>query len=214
MTTSAEAEFAEKLQQMEARHEQELSEFAANHNDKAGEPEESVASAAPGIDDTQSATTTTTSTIAEGDIIQSSTNTSSIEEERLRKLEKARRKRDAKKEKERQRQDDLEREAANAGPSMRAMELEALDMQLKPLSLRIVEIPSDGNCLYRAVAAQCGSDYVAIRKCVLCVSGHGVCFVGCTFDTCGFVVCLSRFAIARIAMVRMLLFSFASLSFD
>jgi hypothetical protein len=53
---------------------------------------------------------------------------------------------------------------------MRAMELETLDLQLKPLSLRIVEIPSDGNCLYRAVAAQCGSDYIAIRKCIsVCV---------------------------------------------
>ena len=161
---SAEAEFAEKLKQMEARHEQELSEVAASNDNQAGVPEES----ASGIDDT---TTTTTTTIIDGDINQNNSLTSSsTEEERLRKLEKARRKRDAKKEKERQRQDDLEREAANAGPSMRAMELETLDLQLKPLSLRIVEIPSDGNCLYRAVAAQCGSDYIAIRKCIsVCV---------------------------------------------
>jgi hypothetical protein len=86
------------------------------------------------------------------------------EEVRLRKQEKARRKKEAKKEKERQHQEDLEKEAAEAGPSMRAVELQALDLQLKPLSLKVVEIPSDGNCLYRAVAAHCGSDYSKIRK--------------------------------------------------
>ena len=160
---SAEAEFAEKLKQMEARHEQELSELAPS-NDKVVAREESVSSATPGIDDVASEATTTTTSSAEQGI--QNNNDCSIEEERLRKLEKARRKRESKKEKERQRQEDLEREAENAGPSMRAMELEALDLQLKPLSLRIVEIPSDGNCLYRAVAAQCGSNYVTIRKCV------------------------------------------------
>jgi OTU domain-containing protein 6 len=87
------------------------------------------------------------------------------EADRLRKQEKARRKKEAKKEKERLRQEELDEIAANAGPSMRKVELEALETQLKPLSLTILEIPSDGNCLYRAVAAQCdGSDYVKIRK--------------------------------------------------
>mmetsp|Transcript_31398 Transcript_31398/g.34754 ORF Transcript_31398/g.34754 Transcript_31398/m.34754 type:complete len:281 (+) Transcript_31398:65-907(+) len=82
---------------------------------------------------------------------------------RLRKIEKARCKREAKKDKERQRQEDIEREAAETGPSMRQTELEALETQLKPLSLEIVEIPSDGNCLYRAIAAQCDSNYAKIR---------------------------------------------------
>lgn len=86
------------------------------------------------------------------------------EKARLNKLEKARRKREAKKEKERERQKALEEEALQAGPSMRETELEALESQLKPLSLKIIEIPSDGNCLYRAVAAQCDSDYIKISK--------------------------------------------------
>jgi hypothetical protein len=73
---SAEAEFAEKLKQMDARHEQELSEVAASNDNQAGVPEES----ASGIDDT---------TIVDGDINQNNSLTSSsIEEERLRKLGK------------------------------------------------------------------------------------------------------------------------------
>jgi len=87
------------------------------------------------------------------------------EKDRLRKLEKARRKREAKKDKERERQEKIEQEAAEAGPSsLRQNELEMFDTQLKPLSLKIVEIPSDGNCLYRAIAAQCDTDYTKIRK--------------------------------------------------
>ena len=80
---------------------------------------------------------------------------STEESEKQRKQDKARRKREAKKEKERQRQLEIENAAAEAGPSARQIELEALESQLKPLKLAIKEIPSDGNCLYRAVAAQC-----------------------------------------------------------
>jgi hypothetical protein len=85
--------------------------------------------------------------------------------EKEKKLEKAKRKKEKQKEKERLYQEELAEISANAGPSMRKLELERLDAQLVPLALKISEIQSDGNCLYRAVAAQCGMDYAKVREC-------------------------------------------------
>lgn len=84
--------------------------------------------------------------------------------EKDRKIDKAKRKKEKQKEKERLYQQELAELDANAGPSMRKMELELLEAQLMPLSLKISEIQSDGNCLYRAVAAQCGMTYIQVRK--------------------------------------------------
>ncbi|CAB9528828.1 OTU domain-containing protein 6B [Seminavis robusta] len=85
------------------------------------------------------------------------------EEERERKQAKARRKREKAKEKERDRELEIERENAEAGPSLRKIELERIEQQLTPLGLKIEEIASDGNCLYRAVAAHCGNSYQETR---------------------------------------------------
>ncbi len=138
---------------MEARHLQELAD--AGPAEVSTEPLDEAA-----VTDVAAALTSTIP------LTQSQqANTSSEEVERLKKMEKARRKRDAKKEKERQQRQKETLEQESVGPSMRDMELQALELQLQPLSLRVVEIPSDGNCLYRAVAAQCGSDYNKIRKC-------------------------------------------------
>ncbi len=41
-----------------------------------------------------------------------------------------------------------------AGTSSRDIELNQLNEQLKPLGLRVFEVLSDGNCLYRAIAHQ------------------------------------------------------------
>ncbi|KAI2508940.1 cysteine protease [Fragilaria crotonensis] len=150
---SAEAEFNEKLKQMEARHLQELAD--------AGPADVSIE---PALDDAAVADIASTSTPTIPLTQSQEANTNSQELERLKKLEKARRKRDAKKEKERQLRDKEALEQESVGPSMRDTELQALELQLRPLSLRVVEIPSDGNCLYRAVAAQCGSDYNKIRQ--------------------------------------------------
>jgi hypothetical protein len=84
--------------------------------------------------------------------------------EREKKQAKARQKREKAKQKELERQLEIERENANAGPSLRQIELERIQQQLTPLGLQIVEIPSDGHCLYRAVAAQCGNSYQETRK--------------------------------------------------
>lgn len=80
------------------------------------------------------------------------------EDERERKQAKARRKREKAKERERQLQEEIERETAEAGPSMGQVELESIQTQLTPLGLKIDEIPPDGNCLYRAIAASLGND--------------------------------------------------------
>jgi len=73
-----------------------------------------------------------------------------------RKKEKAQKKRQAKADKEAQREAEKEREKLEAGPSARDVELEALHSVLavqKP-PLKVMEIPSDGHCLYRSIADQ------------------------------------------------------------
>lgn len=94
------------------------------------------------------------------------------EEERERKQAKARRKREKAKEKERERELEIERENAEAGPSLRQIEVEQIQNQIAPLGFEIAEIPSDGNCLYRAVAAHSGTSYQETRKCAKLVNDH------------------------------------------
>jgi OTU domain-containing protein 6 len=80
------------------------------------------------------------------------------------KLERARRKREKQRAKERESQQALENELSNAGPSPRDIENDVIMQQLRPLNLKIEDVQADGHCLYRAVAAQCGKDYQAMRK--------------------------------------------------
>jgi len=82
---------------------------------------------------------------------------------RERKLVKARKKRDRQKEKEAQIQKQIEEENANAGPGLRKIELEQMQVVLTPLNLKVCEVEADGHCLYRAVAAQSGKGFMAIR---------------------------------------------------
>jgi OTU domain-containing protein 6 len=65
------------------------------------------------------------------------------------KKAKAQKKRDKKTQKESERELKKEEIDANAGPSMREMELSRLKELLAKQSLTIKEIPSDGHCLYR-----------------------------------------------------------------
>lgn len=144
-----EAEFEKKLDDLKTRHKSEIDEAAGGEIGTEGVSVEAV----PADSDSKAA----------GEKVKQEDDKEKLERER--KQEKARRKREAKKEKERQRKLELERETAEAGPSARAIELGALESQLAPLALKIKEIPSDGNCLYRAIAAQCGDkDFHQIRK--------------------------------------------------
>lgn len=86
------------------------------------------------------------------------------EEERQRKMEKAHRRREKQREKELQREREIAKEVADAGPLARDVENEQIQKHLDPLNLRIKDVKADGHCLYRAIAAQCGSNYTAMRK--------------------------------------------------
>lgn len=75
-----------------------------------------------------------------------------------KKLEKAARKREEARRKEREAERALE--AAKQLPNAKTTEL--ANMQL-PAQSRIEDVPADGHCLYRAVAAQIDSDYQKVR---------------------------------------------------
>jgi len=67
---------------------------------------------------------------------------------------KAQRKKDKAKSKEQEKLALKEEMSANAGPSPRDVELQAINRILAPDRLVVKEVLSDGNCLYRAVADQ------------------------------------------------------------
>lgn len=83
-----------------------------------------------------------------------------------RKQLKAKKKKERQKEREIQLQKELEDETANAGPSLRDVELRQIEDVLTPLNLAVDEVDADGHCLYRAVAAQTATDFHEIRKCL------------------------------------------------
>jgi len=47
---------------------------------------------------------------------------------------------------------------------LRKIELEQIQAVLTPLKLKVSEVDADGHCLYRAVGAQTGTNYMAIRS--------------------------------------------------
>ena len=148
--TRVEAEFDTKLQELEAKHQQELAELSSG----GGGSEET-----PAVSEVAPAVTT----------IPPEETKSPEDEERERKQAKARRKREKQKEKERELERQIEEENANAGPSNRQIEVQQIEQQLTPLGLKIAEIASDGNCLYRAVSASVPSvvaSYQETRKSV------------------------------------------------
>lgn len=76
--------------------------------------------------------------------------------ERDRRKARALRKREKKKKKEEERERQRLEDLARAGPSAREVELDRIQAALAALSppMRVVEVASDGHCLYRAVAKQ------------------------------------------------------------
>lgn len=67
---------------------------------------------------------------------------------------KAARRRRKKAEQEAESQRRIDTEKANMGKSARAIELDAIENQLKPKNLRIHPVAADGHCLYSAIAHQ------------------------------------------------------------
>ena len=105
---------------------------------------------------------------------------------RERKLAKARKKREKQREREAEKERQIAEETANAGPSMRDVELDQLENILTPLSLAISPVQADGHCMYRSIAAQLSllapeqgkQDYNAIRK-FLFLCTIWICLVPC-----------------------------------
>ena len=135
--SSVETEFAEKQKQMEQRHLSELSALQGAAKDEGAPAEVTFAVAEEAKPDKEEEPAM-----------------SKEEEERQRKLEKARKKREKQKEKERRREEEIAAETAAAGPSPRDVENAQIMATLQPLNLTIRDVTADGNCLYRAVAAQ------------------------------------------------------------
>ena len=109
---------------------------------------------------------------------------------RERKLAKARKKREKQREREAEKERQIAEETANAGPSMRDVELDQLENILTPLSLAISPVQADGHCMYRSIAAQLSlldpeqgeQNHNAIRKFrFLCTIG--ICLVPCRVST-------------------------------
>ena len=130
-----EEEYATKLKDLEERHRSELA--ALGGSDDAVIPDETNNN----NDRTNNINIDTAETIA------------AIA--RQKKLEQIRQQKEA----ERQRILAQERQsiedAQNVGPTRREIELEQITQQLQPHQLRIQPVPADGNCLFRAIAAQC-----------------------------------------------------------
>jgi OTU domain-containing protein 6 len=71
------------------------------------------------------------------------------------KPSKAQLKKQRKQAREKQERDDLAEANAKAGDrDPKAEELAQLSAQLAPLGLRVLEVPSDGNCLFHALSKQ------------------------------------------------------------
>jgi OTU domain-containing protein 6 len=145
---AVEADCAAKLKDLESKYQEKLQAL----EEGGGGEEEAAPIPAPTPEPAQEEPTT------------ESSNTELSEKDR--KLEKAWRKKEKLKEKEAQKQRDLEEEEANAGPSLRQVELEQIQAVLTPLNFKVAEIEADGHCLYRAVAAQTNREYsyTQIRK--------------------------------------------------
>ena len=120
-------------------------------------------------DNTKAEEATTTSTPAQ---IEEETKQPTPEEIEEAKRQKALQKKLKKKAAQRQKELDCEKriedENAQAGPSRRQMEMEALQtIHLHPRGLDVEEVEADGNCLYRAVGVQClrvGLDAVDVES--------------------------------------------------
>ena len=139
-----EADFETKLREMMDRHDAELRELTTEEGPDSADGT-AAASGPPHQQPVNSELSTGGQPKSNDDIED--------ELERQRRIEKARKKREKAREKERERERQVAEERANAGPSARDVENEIILNQLRPLNLRIHEVPADGHCLYRAVAA-------------------------------------------------------------
>jgi OTU domain-containing protein 6 len=153
---SLETEFADKLKALEAKYQEDVAALAvgsATISEENGDENNKNAKVESALTTTHTAESTTGPAAVDPE-----------EEARQRKLAKARKKREKQKEKEAAVEKQIEEETANAGPSMRDVELGQLQTILSPLHLSVQEVQADGHCLYRAVGAQINQPFQHVRK--------------------------------------------------
>lgn len=156
LIAGVEAEYAEKERSMKARHEEEVAQLDANANAAAGE--EGAAPAPAGNDD-NGADVVVAVPEASVDEPPCAAQPQPPPQSTGPKKSKAQKKREKARRLEREREERIAKENAEAGPSAKDLEMEALEaLHLKPGGLRMMEVPADGNCLYRAVAMQVTQD--------------------------------------------------------
>jgi OTU domain-containing protein 6 len=161
---SLEADFDKRQREMIERHEVELRELMTAEEEGVDTADDAAAAAAL----SESVGPTNKEAIDDDELASGAPppnkDDHDAELERQRRIEKARKKKDKAREKERERERQIADELANAGPSARDLENEVILNQLRPLNLRIREVPADGHCLYRAVAAHYdGAGYGEMR---------------------------------------------------
>ena len=137
---SAEAEYDAKLAALKEKQQQELSAAAPAGEDNENGAASSTNDNNPTIDEAAEEALL----VQEEDVV----------EKVDKKKEKARRKREQQRQAALERERQIADELAQAGPSPRDLELERLRARLPSRRYRIRPVTADGNCLYRAVAAQ------------------------------------------------------------
>lgn len=168
MHCRAEAEFNMKVTALKARHEQELAAATSLSSSSSQCQQQEV------TEEMKALVLQENPSQAELPVPQpvpQSSATSSLSN----KQEKARQKRAKQRQAELERQTQIDQETAKAGRSPRDVELELLNQQIGA-NYVIAEIPADGHCLYRAVAAQLNNpaqDYRTVRGiCADCLLQH------------------------------------------
>mmetsp|Transcript_15244 Transcript_15244/g.37619 ORF Transcript_15244/g.37619 Transcript_15244/m.37619 type:complete len:321 (-) Transcript_15244:437-1399(-) len=149
---AVEEEYDGKQKALQATLEQELAGLSLDGDEGVAESNASPDNNGEGGKGTPTeATTTTTTTITATNGDGDGDDDAAARE---RKLAKARKKREKQREREAEKERQIAEETANAGPSMRDVELDQLQNILTPLSLAISPVPADGHCMYRSIAAQ------------------------------------------------------------
>ncbi|KAL7565148.1 hypothetical protein ACA910_021526 [Epithemia clementina (nom. ined.)] len=155
---SVETEFVDKTVQMQKRHEHELRDHQpgrSNSQVKGGDKNASSESESAEVKNNNQTKEEQPPQQQQQQKSDEETASQPTDEQRQRKLDKSRRKREKQKEKERRREDEIAAEATAArGRTPRDVENAQLAQILQPLNLVVRDVPADGHCMYRAVAAQ------------------------------------------------------------
>lgn len=138
------------------RHQREVEILSGN----GGEDDGGVATTEIVAADADAATSDANDTVERSDLATSNDENAGDEkfrdEARRRAQQKKLKKKNAQRQRELEREKRIDEENAQAGPSRRQMEVEAmLQLYLNPRGLDVQEVEADGNCLYRAVGVQC-----------------------------------------------------------